>query len=633
MTGCRWLVFALTVLLYACGGGGSSPGEEQGDGSENQNPVQSDQSESDDSGIADGVEDQSDTGNSGDSDTSGSASNGDDNSGGSDDTDDTDDQTSDDSGNGEAEENSETAGLQANIIAAELGPAPGLAGETLGSIDQVSIVASGTVAFSASNSARKSFVWHGPVAAPAVLFRDGLSIGSDEQLPYQNTLSMALADDGSLGLIASANTRLESNRQDDTAFVVARSGNVDVVIKTGQGIAGPLNEDFVAGSVESMRHSNGGSLIVVNPQDRSNRPLLLLSQAGELEQIAEWFSSTFSAAGYLLPNGCRFVVSNRASSDLTVGRNYDIANDGTLVLLTNLFAGDSNTECAGSAVVRRTGGQYEIVVTAGQAVPGAPGSTFESLDIHSILADGSIVVLAGTKTATGDLFGANKWSWWLFRKNGEAALIALAGEEFEIGESTSVFPDNFGYSRWPGNRLQMNNSQAAFRLDNVPVPDPVVQDLTADIIFAGAIHTGQPHAELLAPGMAALKSMVVSGAASYPTFADGSYFSAISDPVAAPGDEWLFAGTYVNATVGGEGRSGIWRVSTDTEPKEIVSVGETVVLSGLERELTSVYSTYSNNYRSAAPLMALSDGSIVFLGAIDRRSDALVHVIPATANP
>jgi len=610
------LIGTLSILLWSCGGGGSTEPDSNG--------VQQDESDLAGNTTNDG--DATDPNN--DTDGIGGGDGGDSDSvvpGGTDEgSPDNDDTNASDPGAGIPE----TSG-SLQLIAAERGPAPGIAGQTLGDINEVAVVTSGAMAFTAEYQQRLDGVWHGTVQQPALLFKQGDAIGGDISLPFQDVQQMQLANDGSLGLIVSSDTSQQFNTVDDTAFVISNNGSVEVVVQSGQQLTGELRQEYTVGAVVSMRHSNGGSMIQVSSQDRTLKNLILVYQNGSLEQLAEVSSFTFQGIGFQLPNGCRFVINDRIRTDSQVSLNYSIADSGALVFIADLFNSESNQSCDGSALVRRVGNQYEILATTDQAVPGAPGSSIVSLDMHSVRADGSVVVLAQANTATGEFGGADSWSWWLFPATGEPGLIALAGEEFEIGQSTSVLPGFFGFSRWPGSRLATNGSQVALRLDNVPVPDPAVQDLTADIMFAGPVRGNQPHGELLAPGMAALRAAVVSGSANFPAFPDGSYFSQISDPVAGRNNTWIFTGNLVDASVGGEGKSGIWRTDPESPPVQLFTEGETVLVSGLEREITSVFSNFINRLRGAAPLFELADGALVFLGSIEGGSEALVRTVPS----
>ena len=501
-------------------------------------------------------------------------------------------------------------------------------------------------------------IWVGARDTIVQLFQTGTAIpGLAETQTYFKTLKLALGEDGSVAQLM----QVQDAGTLSQAYVVSSQATHRVLMTTDTtlpGLIGPVRVDSIevvdsqAGvdalvSIERIVTTTpvegSPSAAVVSDSDSATdeeeEPLVTTTTA---EQFTLWYGSNGNSKAVahswndenqsapVLANGCKLYAPDNTvdNSRLSVTRSGQLLFQGQI-------GGDGACD-EGRAVMRYTGSAYQEVVKNGDGVPGSANRVFTDVSLYSVTDDGSAIVFANLVTtdaynavgdsenepaadtatdtdAVIDIPGQDPveaddtgyWSLWVMPPVGGARLIAMKGEEIQVGRIVNVFS---GEPRDISLRVNSSN-QFVLKLLLADSEDPV--------FFTGPGHNGQPHQNLDLPGASALSyaftnNSVLPGQTSGAVLSDlGSpYISEAGNVVVygevGPSEEALAAaeaaaGTGTLATAGAnagataaenapliEPFNSIWQVDASGVLRELIRSGDLVAVAGVNKPIASL---------------------------------------------
>lgn len=435
-----------------------------------------------------------------------------------------------------------------------------------------------------------SMVWAGTVKAPRALIRVGDAIGNQPpNIRFGESIAVSLGENGEVALIAETRGLKEIQ-----VYAVSDASGVKSYLEEGETFTGPDGEDFTIGSIEHVQHSSVGSLVYLSGAGTFNSAVMLINKE---QRSIEAVVGYRSEGAPLLEGGCRFTIPRERYDEIP---QFTISPGGVMAFGAQPFS-QGTASCPATAIVRKADDGYESLVSSGDVVPGTTASTFQSVSLHSIARDNSIVFEALINTPTGVEGGDNRLSWWVVSTDNTMRLIALAGEEVQLGESAArTLP--FDYDSY---QVVYENGLAAMN---------VKFDLQTQAVLFGAPHEGvQPHAAIPAPGAAALKSIASSLDTGFGAFEDSVYFDDLSVPVLSSDGRVGFSATLVDAVSEEDVYYAVWEQALEGELSVRVDTDTTV---NVDNTLNTVLNL-SSPIRRTGPgtqklLQHLDDGGLVF---------------------
>jgi len=448
---------------------------------------------------------------------------------------------------------------------------------------------------------RVSTVWHGTLQSPALLVTAGDAIGNQPpNIRYGETSLISLRADGEVALIAES-----IGLEEKEFYAIGGAEGVTSYLEEGQSIAGVDGESVVIGGFRRLQHSSAGSLVYATIDGSISGALVLLVNRDQ--HSIEAVTGYRPDAAPLLEDGCRFSITREAFNEIP---QFSISPAGVMAFGAQPFSTGTAT-CAATAIVRKSGGQYETLVQSGDLVPGTGITTFASVGLHSIADDDSIVFEAVLNTPTGVDDGDNRSSWWVIAPDNSMRLIALAGEEVSLGASTT-------------NTLPVQSSAYDVVYEDGYAAIRVAFDFRTQAILFGRPHEGvQPHAAIAAPGASALQNVASSFDTGFGTFADSVFFDELSTPVISADGRVAFTSILIDASNESEVYDAIWVKPVDGALSVTADSSTTV---NIDSALQTVLN-FDSEIRRTGPvgedtLGFLDDGGIVFSGKFTNDSSA-----------
>ena len=502
-------------------------------------------------------------------------------------------------------------GRSARAIVAVGGPVVGAPGATMREIGDFQINDGSQITYAGrydSGTGQPSAIWSGPVTAPVLLFSTGSEIpGFPTNVRYGNSDFFRLANDGSVAHLVQLTGPTENK-----ALIVTNGSDNPVIVQTGDSLMGRSAEVEI-GNIASASHSSSATAFTTGNRN-SGAQTLWYYQDGAATAVAEQFDSMVDSAAEVA-NSCRVFTERFSSFD----GNFQVTDAGDLLFDAYLRNYSSGPCEEGDAVIRFKDGIHTALVKEGDVVPGASASTFTNIGLIQVTKNGTAIISANVETPTGGSRPDVKWSYWAYPPAGEARLIALEGEEAQVGSNTK----NLSHSRFDTKFVTVNDSiQVGLRLD-FDNPNEVA-------LFGGVAHAGQPHPALAAPGASSLTYAIDREAILPPPF-DDEFFSAIGFPRVDTSGNLVFYGEVTSSVLDAVTSSSIWQIDLEGNLTELVTAGDTVKVSGIDNSLESLVQSSRFRQANTGFIRINNAGAMMFRAALMNQSGngVIVYIEPA----
>jgi len=460
-----------------------------------------------------------------------------------------------------------------------------------------------------SGTSAPSAIWAGPVDAPQLLFSTGSALdGFPPNVRYGSTMFFSLANNGSLAQLVQLTGPTE-----EQALIVTVEGSNTIVTQTGGTLTGRSGELDV-GTIVSISHSNAGTAFLTGPTRFSSAQTLWYFKDGIATSIAEQFDNSVDTAAQV-DNTCRVFTSRFSRYD---GR-YGVSDGGDLIFGAYVSNYSDGPCVAGAAVIRYKDGVYTSLIKENDIVPGAPASVFTDVQLLQVTDDGTALIAANVQTPTGGARPDVKWSYWAITASGETRLVALEGEEVQVGLSSKTLSVSRNSARY----MVLNEAvQIGFKLD-FGNTDEVT-------LLGGSAHPGQPHSALAVPGAASLTYAIDRQATLPPPFADNEFFSKIGTPYIDTAGNLIFYGEVTSSVSNTLNSSSIWQIDLEGNLNQIVTAGDTVTVSGIDNVLENLLQNRRLSQPDTGNLKLNSSGAMMFRASLMSRfgSGVIVYIDP-----
>jgi len=280
----------------------------------------------------------------------------------------------------------------------------------------------------------------------------------------------------------------------------------------------------------------------------------------------------------------------------------------------------ANTCIEGNAVIRFNGSSHTVLVKEGDAVPGAPASTFSNVKLLQLTSNGTALISADIESPEDNASAEGKWSYWAYTPAGQARLVALQGEAIPIGTRIKVLD-----SKSSERHVRINDAgQAAMRLD--------FGDAEQVTLLGGYAHNAQPHGVLSVPGASSLMYTIDKTAVIPPPFNDTELFSVIGTPYIDAAGKIVFYGEITSPDPSAITLSAIWQIDLEGNLAQIFRSGDTVNVSAIDvRRLQTLAQSSEFGKPDSGSIWLNSRGALMFMASPDSESagSVLVYVAPA----
>jgi len=280
----------------------------------------------------------------------------------------------------------------------------------------------------------------------------------------------------------------------------------------------------------------------------------------------------------------------------------------------------ANTCIEGKAVIRFNGSSHTVLVKEGDAVPGAPASTFSNVKLLQLTSNGTALISADIESLEHNASAEGKWSYWAYTPAGQARLVALQGEAIPIGTRIKVLD-----SKSSERHVRINDAgQAAMRLD--------FGDAEQVTLLGGYAHTAQPHGVLSVPGASSLMYTIDKTAVIPPPFNDTELFSIIGTPYIDAAGKIVFYGEITSPDPSAITLSAIWQIDLEGNLAQIFRSGDTVNVSAIDvRRLQTLVQSSEFGKPDSGSIWLNSRGALMFMASPDSESagSVLVYIAPA----
>ncbi|MFK7996771.1 MAG: hypothetical protein AB8B87_21725 [Granulosicoccus sp.] len=529
-------------------------------------------------------------------------------------------------------------------------------------------------------------VWAGDASAPNQIFQTGTSIpGLADEHTYFKTLKLALGDDGSLAQLVEVQAEATMTQ----AYMVSRGNTHNVVMQSASTIAGLIGPVRIDAIEVADQSDNVSALVSVErivtkvpveeragvlnddiEDDEAPEQIELVTRQysvwyvdnGQTRAIAHsWIDKPQSAPR--LGNGCRVYAPDNTVDNLRLG----VTRNASLIFQAQV-GGDGNCE-QGRAVMRYSGSGYQEVVKDGDAVPGSGTHVFSDVSLYTVTEDGSAVVFANLASRDdlaealeaeqvepdedairlAELIGVpveqeetfdGQWSFWLMPPQGGARLIALEGEEIQVGRSIAVFS---GESR--SLSLQINaNNQISLKV--------LLEETEQPVYFVGLGHAGQPHGSIDVPGASALQYAFTSNSA-LPGQGTDAVLGKLGTPYVdmqgnlviygevSPSEQAIEAAADQQAQLPGTASNpvteplvkpfnSLWQVDPAGTMRELVRSGDAVAIAGVKKPIASLSVAGQIARPGTSGVRVNSSGALLLRATIERKfgNPVLLYIAP-----
>ena len=504
-------------------------------------------------------------------------------------------------------------GREARVLATSNGPVIGVPGATMRAIESRDVHSAGFVVYSgsyvtsASGFSTIQGLWAGPVREPSLVLGGNAEIaGLPATVRFAGTESVSVASDGSIA----ARVRLGGSRE-TRALVVASGGAPALLAETGVTLSGLTDEKTVS-SFDAV--ARGAGWTVFEAETDGGGRALWLAGADGITAIAEHADRDVNNAPRL--GDCRVFVDRFGNSDAP-----SVLDDGTVVFHATLGTYTRDQLCTdGKAVVRYEGGSFTNVVSPGDIVPGTTTSTFGDIRLLGVTDSDAVVVGATLSTPIGGSRPDTRWSYWLYPPTGSPRLIALQGEEVQLNGTTETFS---------GNERSLDVNAAG----QVALRTTFDDRNRGAALFGGTPHAGQPHAAVSAPGASSLTFLLDPTVTVPAPYVASTFFSLIGRPAVDASGQVVFFGRVTDSELDRTVVDALWRSDLEGNLVTLIDEGDVAPVAGVEQPLTTLLQLNRSSYRvDELRIDPLSNGG--FLLAENVRfggTDTLVYLGPETA--
>lgn len=623
------LISIVVATLSACGGGGGGgggevqedqPGQTEGGGGDTSSDGDN-TTGGDTTGGTDGEGSESGGDTTGGGDGSGSAGDGSTDGDGEGDT-------GGDTGGGEDGDDVpdneavvDTSGRTVTALFANSGPVTGAPGAAMRALDGYTTNWDGYLALYgsyASGNLEPDALWAGKPSDVKMLLSTGSSIeGLPDNEKYGHTNFMSLASDGSVGHVVTLTGPVQNDALVETDTVAST-----VLVETGDELAGFGDRQFEIEEFTRVSHSTAGTAFVAETTSGYYDFGLWISDDDGDTIVAETYDNTIDSAPEL-SNSCRVFVNSSYSTEESYMRLLDSGELVFMALLRNYTSGGPCVQ--GSALLSYSDGVYQSLMAEGDIVPNASASTITDISLLKVLEDGTSVVSATLETPTGNAYQPDtKISYWSVSLDGSKNLLALEGEEVQVGDSVETISSATTYYSTGIHTDYSDGGHFGMRVD--------FGDEVKATLLGGAGHQGQPHGVITAPGASALNYLIDRTATLPEPFKDTEYFSTIGIPTVENDGSLVFYGEVSSSVLNAVIAKAIWSVDTEGNLAELVEEGDQVRVGGVSQGLYELVQERGYYYSQAntGRLQATRDGGLFFRADLNNSygSDVLVYMSP-----
>ncbi len=502
-------------------------------------------------------------------------------------------------------------GARASVLAAEGGSVVGVSGASMQTISNYAVNAAGQYVYTGSyKSGDSSFnaIWSGSPENQRLLLDMNSTIeGIESNEGYGRTRDdFSLASDGSVAHVVSLTGPTE---QKSDALVLSTGESRKVILEAGDSFQGLSSEEIVE-SIGLISHSPTATAIEVKTKSSLNAVLGIYTN----ETFTAVVENQNSEVSPLTSDKTCRIYTNRIAST----RAAHMLDNGSLVF-QGLVSHPTSKSCTiGSAIVKYTGGNYQLIASEGQVVPGTEASTFRNVELIDVTDDGTSLVRATIQTSVGSSIDS-RWSYWAFPDSGEPQLIALEGEAIHVGGNAEVL------SSASASVTSYNAAgNLAFWTD--------FGDANKLSLFGGTAHAGQPYPSIPNPGTSSLQYMIDRTAVLPSPFKGTEYFSTLGSPAVNSTGGLVFYGEVTDTASNQVTARSIWQVDLESNIiTELIREGDKVKVEGVDNSIKDLVQASTGSYANTGIPQLTDSGAIVFRAGLEgSTNDAIIYLEPAT---
>lgn len=299
-------------------------------------------------------------------------------------------------------------------------------------------------------------------------------------------------------------------------------------------------------------------------------------------------------------SGCEYFHEVRSASFSRI-TPFGLSNSGSLIFNARGFGRNVNDSCPG-LVVEYKDGQYSILLSVGDPIPGTTNATYATVNVAKVLNDDAYIVIGSTDVGAETNLGVSV----IHSLSGsQARLVSVEGEQLQTDTVDTLIPAGF----------ELLYTEDYFGYESIVEGEKN--------LFFGAYRGGQPLADLTVPGTSTLEFITrVNGTLSVSN-ADAVAFTSIDSVDIGP-NRLMFSGTQ-DTGENTDDISGYWEAQSASDISEIIRVGDILNFSGEEYTFSRL--------SPGSSLFSTTQGDILFEGIFDgvNSSDSkqvLIHVLP-----
>lgn len=533
-------------------------------------------------------------------------------------------------------------------------------------IDEYFLNNANQAAFSGRFSDANEFfygVWAGDVSNPSQIFATGTAIpGLQEDHTYFRTLDLAMDNRGVMSQLA----EVQGESLID-AYIVSEGSSHSVLMQSDTsvpGLIGAVDIDFI----EIMSQANDVHGLVSRERIVSSEEVESAAgtaQANDdepefIDVVTSQYSIWYLSDGTTRPVAHSFIDASQRAPSLGNGcsvhapdnkvdnSRLGMTSGGLLIFQAQLAGSDF---CEGSrAVMRFDGSSYQEVVKDGDSVPGSATHIFDDVSLYSLTDDGSAIIFANLTTQANldaaeqavaesedsafslDVEDVNnaQWSFWIMPQRGGSRLLALQGEEIQIGRTVTVL------SGEPQDLILETNASNQVALKLLP------EDTENPVYLVGSGHAGQPHASLETPGASALSYAFTSNSA-LPGQSDNVVLASLGTPYLDDSGNLILYGEVELADEAEElaladedsasivaPYNSIWQINAGGTIRELVRSGDEVSVAGIKNELASLSVSGQIARSGTFGVRVNSSGALLLRANIEQKfgNSVLLYIAP-----